>query len=137
MLFRSLCEAGWNSASYDPLADKSIDPAQLGRFDLISAFEVFEHVPDVQALIRDLRARLVEDGMLIFSTVTSDGEIHPQQPLTWWYASPRNGHISLFSRASLDALAQQNGFRHGSMNSALHLFFKSIPSWAGHMRAAG
>ena len=137
LLSRLLCEAGWNSVSYDPLADKSIDPAQLGRFDLISAFEVFEHVPDVQALMRDLRARLVEDGMLVFSTVTSDGEIHPQQPLTWWYASPRNGHISLFARASLDALAQQNGFRHGSMNSALHLFFKSIPSWAGHMRAAG
>lgn len=137
MLSRLLREAGWNSVSYDPLSDRNTDPAGLGRFDLISAFEVFEHVPDVQGLMRDLRALLVEDGMVVFSTMTSDGEIHPQRPLTWWYASPRNGHISLFSSASLDILGQQSGFRHGSMNSSLHLFFKTIPAWAGHMRAAG
>ena len=137
LLSRLLGEAGWNSVSYDPLSDRSTDPAPLGRFELISAFEVFEHVPDVQELMRNLRSLLVEDGLLVFSTQTSDGEIHPQRPLSWWYASPRNGHISLFSRASLGILAEQNGFRHGSLNSGLHLFFKSIPSWAGHMRTAG
>ena len=137
LLSQVLCEAGWNSTSYDPFVDLETDPAQLGRFDLISAFEVFEHVPDVQALMQNLCSLLVEDGLLIFSTVISDGEIHPERPLTWWYAAPRNGHISLYSRASLGILAGQNGFRHGSMNSTLHLFFKNIPSWAGHMRTSG
>jgi SAM-dependent methyltransferase len=137
LLSQLLREAGWNSVSYDPLTDRNTDPARLGRFQLISAFEVFEHVPDVQALMRSLRALLVEDGLIVFSTLISDGEIHPQRPLTWWYASPRNGHISLFSQASLDVLAHQNEFRHGSMNPGLHLFFRTIPSWAGHMRTAG
>jgi SAM-dependent methyltransferase len=137
LLSRVLCEAGWNSTSYDPFTDRNTDPASLGRFDLISAFEVFEHVPDVQVLMRSLRSLLAEDGMVVFSTVVSDGEIHPQRPLTWWYAAPRNGHISLFSRASLGLLAEQNQFRHGSMGSALHIFFKNIPAWAGHMRAPG
>jgi SAM-dependent methyltransferase len=138
LLSRLLREAGWNSVSYDPVADRNnINPAQLGRFELISAFEVFEHVPDVQALMRNLRALLVEDGLVIFSTLPSDGNIHPGRALTWWYASPRNGHISIFSHASLDILGQQNGFRRGSLNSGLHLFFKTIPSWAGHLRAGG
>jgi hypothetical protein len=34
----------------------------------------------------------------MFSTLLSDGNIKLGQKLTWWYASPRNGHISLFSR---------------------------------------
>jgi hypothetical protein len=40
-----------------------------GGFDLISAFEVFEHV-----------------------------NIRSGRRLDWWYASLRNGHISLYSR---------------------------------------
>jgi hypothetical protein len=38
---------------------------------------------------------------VLFSTLLSDGEIVRGRPLRWWYAAPRNGHISLFSAQSL------------------------------------
>jgi SAM-dependent methyltransferase len=133
LLSELLRESGWNSTSYDPFVDRGVNPGDLGKFDLVSAFEVFEHVPDVTQLMSNLSSLLAENGVVIFSTLLSDGNIAPQQRLGWWYASPRNGHISLFSRKSLATLIVKNGYRLGSFSSGFHLFWKNIPSWAGHI----
>ena len=137
LLAKSLRESNWNSVSYDPLLDAS-SPEQLGQFALITAFEVFEHVPDTRALVSDLSSLLSDPGLVLFSTLLSDGNIHPDQKLTWWYASPRNGHISLFSRTSLYLLAQNSGFRFGSLSANFHFFCRgSPPHWARHLIPAG
>jgi SAM-dependent methyltransferase len=133
LLARVLCDAGWNSVSYDPFVDKDINVECLGKFNLITAFEVFEHVPDVQKLIADLRLLLSPSGVILFSTLLSDGDIQPNQRLTWWYASPRNGHISLFSKRSLALLAQNSSWNFGSFSRGSHAFFTSVPSWAAHL----
>ncbi|MDR0378350.1 MAG: class I SAM-dependent methyltransferase [Candidatus Accumulibacter sp.] len=133
LLVNILRESNWNSVSYDPLVDGSVDAGSLGNFDLITAFEVFEHVPDVQKLISDLCRLLVPGGIVLFSTVLSDGHIHARQRLNWWYASPRNGHISLFSRKSLSILARSRNLIFGSFSEGFHTFFTSVPSWANHI----
>lgn len=125
--------SGWNSISYDPLVNRDVSAEQLGRFELITAFEVFEHVPDVQQLMSHLRSLLAPDGLVLFSTLLSDGSIHRNQRLSWWYASPRNGHISLFSRNSLALLAQNHGFHFGSFSVGCHILFSNIPPWAAHI----
>jgi SAM-dependent methyltransferase len=137
LLSSQLSQAGWNSASYDPFVDKDLDIASLGQFELITAFEVFEHVPDVWALMADLSSLLAKDGVVLFSTLLSDGNIQPNQRLSWWYASPRNGHISLFSRNSLSLLAQSNQFNFGSFNSGLHALYTAVPPWASHLIRVG
>src|SRR5882672_8116957 len=48
LLSRLLGEVGWDSVSYDPFAEPGRKLADLGQFDLVTAFEVFEHVPDVR-----------------------------------------------------------------------------------------
>lgn len=132
-LSEKLRKSGWDSMSYDPFVNRSTNLKQLGQFDLITAFEVFEHVPDVQDLMLDLRSVLSPNGVVLFSTVLSDGNIRPRERLSWWYASPRNGHISLFSRNSLTNLARSHGFNFGSFSVGFHTFFTKVPTWAAHI----
>lgn len=137
LLSRILVDAGWQSKSFDPLVDRKIAVESLGRFDLISAFEVFEHVPDVQQLMATLTSLLEPNGIVMFSTLLSDGNLAPHRRIDWWYASPRNGHISLFSRASLILLCQQAGFHFGSFSDGFHLFWKTVPPWAAPFMSVG
>jgi len=133
LMSRLLTQAGWQSASYDPYVDRDMQVGQLGRYDLITAFEVFEHVPDARQLMADLRSLLAPDGVILFSTLVSDGHIQPNQRLTWWYAAPRNGHISLYSRESLATLAQHHALRYASFSEVFHAFIDNVPPWAAHL----
>lgn len=130
MLSTALGKDGWNSMSYDPFPRNERGLEELGKFNLITAFEVFEHVPDVDELIRNLRGLMDEQCIIIFSTLVSDGHISPRSRLTWWYASPRNGHISLFSKQSLFTVAERNQLTYGSFSQVLHCFVNQLPHWA-------
>lgn len=127
-----LRDGNWNSESYDPFVDGDKRLDELGKFDLVTAYEVFEHVPNARELVGDLSKLLCEDGVVLFSTLVSDGNIAARQRLTWWYASPRNGHISLFSRKSLYLLGQREGFNFGSISPNYHSYWKAVPGWARH-----
>lgn len=132
LLSKLLGEAHWQSSSYDPFVHRDTAIADLGQFDLLTAFEVFEHVPDVHGLMANLRTLLKPGGIVLFSTMMTDGNIRLGQKLTWWYASPRNGHISLFSRNSLALLAQEHGFSFASFSEGFHVLFTQVPPWAAH-----
>lgn len=132
LLSETLRAEGWQSSSYDPFVDRVMDLSKLGSFNLITAYEVFEHVPDVRKLMSQITSLLTGDGVVIFSTLTSDGNIGPNQRINWWYASPRNGHISIFSKKSLGILASKYNFIFGSFSSGVHVFFKTVPEWAAH-----
>jgi SAM-dependent methyltransferase len=125
-----LVESHWQSISYDPFVDKHKDMAELEKADLITAFEVFEHVPDPKQMMSTLCSLLAPGGMILFSTLLSDNYIAPNERLSWWYASPRNGHISLFSKNSLTHLASEYSLHFASFSNKLHLFFTTVPAWA-------
>ena len=135
LMSRLLQAKGWDSRSYDPFVDRTVKASDLGTFDLVTAFEVFEHVPDVDALVVGIKALLKPGGLVFFSTLLSDGEIGMGRPLTWWYASPRNGHISLFSAESLRRLLEDQGLNLRSLSANLHLACESstLPSWASRL----
>lgn len=133
LLSKQLGDKGWDSQTYDPYVDRSVDVRGLGPFDLVTAFEVFEHVPDVNVLFDDLQTLVKPDGAIMFSTLLSDGEIGRGRPLSWWYASPRNGHISLFSAQSLRMCLNQRGFNFASASANLHVAYRTIPPWAAHL----
>jgi hypothetical protein len=129
VLSNALREQGWDSTSYDPFPRNERRIEDLGRFNLITAFEVFEHVPDVTELMNNITSLMADECVVIFSTLLSDGHITPNSRLTWWYASPRNGHISLFSKQSLVLLAEQRGLQFGSFNGGTHCLFNRLPGW--------
>ncbi len=125
-----LKDAGWNSTSYDPFVDDGVDAAQLGRFDLITAFEVFEHVPDPRVLASALASLMKDDAAILFSTLLSDGNVAKHRRLDWWYAAPRNGHISLFTRSSLYHLADGERLGFASFHDGFHAWWRGTPTWA-------
>jgi hypothetical protein len=129
ILSSELFAAGWSSMSYDPFVDDPMSNDQ-GRFNLVTSFEVFEHVPDVNHLITTLSSLVEKDGLILFSTVLSDGNLARNQRLQWWYASPRNGHISLFSSRSLALLGEKEDFELVSLSANLHAYRRTTPPWA-------
>lgn len=133
VLSGALVREGWDSVSYDPFVDRDARVDELGEFDLITAYEVFEHVPQPSQMVRELSSLLVDEGIVLFTTLLSDGNIVTGQRLGWWYASPRNGHVSLYSRKSLATLASRFGFKFGSFSEGFHAFWKRVPSWANHI----
>ncbi|MBC5783443.1 class I SAM-dependent methyltransferase [Ramlibacter sp. USB13] len=133
LMSASLRERGWDSTSYDPFVNTDMRVDTLGRFDLVTAVEVFEHVPDVNSLLDNLTTLCKPEGLILFSTLLNDGEVGQGRPLNWWYASPRNGHISLFSQESLRRCFAARGMQLGRPAPGWHAAYRAVPPWARHL----
>jgi len=133
LLSATLNQRGWTSNTYDPFVNRDKNPGELGNFDLVTGFEVCEHSPDPIHLFDTLKKLCKPTGMILFSTMLSDGQIARSKKLEWWYAAPRNGHISLFSQQSLIQLAQQRNMYLVTFSPNLHGMFSYLPNWARHM----
>lgn len=130
LLSNILRDEGWDSRTYEPYLEKGTPLHELGKFNLITAFEVFEHVPDPLKLMETLGGLLEESGLIMLTTMLADEHLVPGRRISWWYVTPSTGHISLFSRKSLQALGRQAGLSFGSFNSGFHCFFTTPPEWA-------
>jgi hypothetical protein len=118
-------DQGWVFDSFDPFDQTIMDPAHAGKYNFSSAIEVFEHTTDPVGTLRDILSKMSPDRILILvSTVLSDGAVSEESGLAWWYAAPRNGHVSLYSRKSLSKLAFSNGLQSLSIGSGPHFLFR-------------
>ena len=132
-LSQLLKEDGWNSETYDPFPSGGASLDDLGKFNLITVFEVFEHVPDINVLMKNLTQLMSDDCLVLFSTLVSDGNLKLNNRINWWYASPRNGHIRLFSKQALTLLGSKYTLKFGSFSDGFHCYFRQVPGWAKHI----
>lgn len=126
MLVRLLRDRGLDFYRQDIYAENlfaksfDIEDAHCSKFELLTAFEVFEHLENPLEALEDM---LKLSDNILFST-----ELQPvpnPTPDTWWYILPEIGqHISLFSRKSLEALAQSKGLHLSTNGKNLHLLSK-------------
>ncbi len=124
-LSRILREAGWKSESYDPFHG---DERPSGRFDLITAFEVIEHVADVQRFVDDVRSMSEEKAGFWGTTLLHDGV---KDVTKSWYVAPRNGHVMIHTRKSLGRLLNKAGYLLSNNDQLMHRAYRSeVPSWA-------
>jgi SAM-dependent methyltransferase len=132
MLARVLRDRGFAAAdTYDPLVNEF---ARLPdrKFPIVCSFETLEHTPDPLTAMGDIAKLLDEPGIAVISTAVQPADFEAQG-LGWWYAGPRNGHISLFSRKSLERACRSCGLRFGSFDDITHVAFRAIPDFARHL----
>ncbi|TKC12894.1 class I SAM-dependent methyltransferase [Pedobacter polaris] len=90
-------------------------------FEAITAFEVFEHLPDPVGTFKIMTSY---SDTIILSTV-----LQPATPLKsvddWWYFIPETGqHVALFTAKALEHIGNQFGYNFYTDGHGVHLFTK-------------
>jgi len=113
---------GYRYDCHDPFGQVTTTVERIGHYNFCSTFEVAEHAPDPDGFLLHI-LQLCTPGKLaiLVGTVTHDGHVDDERRLGWWYAAPRNGHISLHSRRSLNELARRHGLDCLSFSARTHL----------------
>lgn len=99
--------AAWGTDIIKPkFAPEYFLPTVERQFDMVIACEVLEHLPDPVETFRQIRAMVRPGGVFAFQTACWEPE---RVGRDWWYIGPGNGHISFYSRKTLDRLYRMFG----------------------------
>jgi SAM-dependent methyltransferase len=105
------CESVWSSVEEIP--------SQLA-FDVITCFDVLEHIAQPAAFVVSLLSQLREGGALVLST--GDANVFIKQPkpsLNWYFSNPE--HVSFISDEWIEAvLSDSGGWRVEMRHAFLH-----------------
>jgi hypothetical protein len=115
---------------YDPfVAGAAQRPTSV--VDMVTCFEVIEHVLDPVMLVHDLAACRAGQGAILISTLCCSQQVVDFGLENWHYCVPRNGHISLMTAQSLMHCAARVGLTAHSFSAAAHVLFDpaSVPAW--------
>lgn len=85
-------------------------PHGPGSFDLVTMWDVVEHVVDPRALLERARRVLRPDGLLVLETQNVDS-LFARLLGRRWHHYKHDEHLSHFSPASLSRLLQETGLR--------------------------
>ncbi len=123
---RLMRDNGFDFFWYDKYATNLVARGFEGKIDnknsykAITSFENFEHLLNP---LEDIEIMLGLSDMVIFSTELMPVEL--PEPNKWWYYCLEHGqHISIFSKKSLEHIAQKNNFNFVSDSKNLHIFSK-------------
>ncbi|WP_162653329.1 class I SAM-dependent methyltransferase [Lentilitoribacter sp. Alg239-R112] len=116
---------------------------QVGKFDIITAFHVVEHLADPRAILSQLAEHLNKNGQLIIEVPSADDALltlydnQDFQNFTYW-----SQHLFLFNADTMRQLAKQAGLevvsiqQHQRYSLANHLHWLSHGKPGGHQKWA-
>ena len=129
VLTRLMRDRGFQFFHTDPyaaniFADSWVSHLGEERFDLVTAFEVLEHLVDPAAELAPVAG--ATDLLLVTTQVLPEPAPRPGE---WdYYALESGQHITFYTPASLAALADRLGFDGVVTSSLVHLFHRGRPS---------
>ena len=89
-------------------------------FDIVFSSEVFEHVVNPEDTIKQICELTDSSGFVLFSTSLQPKDIE-QIKCNWWYISPRNGHISIYTERSLEIAFDNVGMKYLKLSDEWHI----------------
>lgn len=93
--------------SYDPFSSPTMP---TGTFDIITCFDVIEHSANPRHTLAEILLYLAEGGCVIVGQTLQPANIATIRG-DWWYAAPRNGHVTLYSTETMHLYADAAGLR--------------------------
>ena len=122
IMTRMLRDDGWDAYWHDEYAQnifaKSFVREKNKKYDLITSFEVFEHLPNP---LDDIEKMLEISDNILFSTLLMPQAIPSHD---WWYYGFNHGqHISFYSRQTLETIARKFKLNYTGTKH-IHIFSK-------------
>ncbi len=125
-LTRVMRDRGYDFVHHDPMAvnvfaeGHAATDLGVGRYDLITAFEVLEHLTDPVTALAPLAAST--DRLLVTTQVVPSPTPLPTE---WdYYALESGQHITFYTPASLEEVARRLGYDGVVTSSLVHLFYR-------------
>ena len=124
ILVRLLRDAGvdayWQDRYCQNLLARGFEATDSG-YDLLTAFEVFEHLEEP---LSDLERLLTQAPVVLLSTELVPAAVPPKPD--WWYLGQEHGqHIGFFRAETLAWMAQRLRCHHASDGRSLHAFART------------
>jgi hypothetical protein len=112
----------WRDPFCDNLLAQGFEWTDETRAELVTAFEVLEHLP--RPVDDVVRMAQIADNLLVSTLLLPEPAPAPGD---WWYYALEGGqHVSFYSRRSLTVLAGQLGmFAASNRGGSVHLFTRS------------
>jgi hypothetical protein len=105
----------WADRYCDNLFAQPFEADPSGRYELLTAFELFEHLVDPVAEVEKM---LTLAPNIFFTTVLVPPDVRPD----WWYFLPETGqHVALYTPEALAEIARRFGLHLNSDGASNHL----------------